>query len=604
MKLPDDLAAVFTTRASSPRRPRQDPASAPVRPSSREVGVILQPLGTVSTDQLDGYLSSPGVDSRPTEIVEYDDFGYRYNNRNLDDFDEGFKDNYTPLYFGVFMADNETEEQHKAREAEELRRCAARGYAPHHSPDRYDDDVDGVAAITSDLRRVDWPADFKPTRIEKYDGTTNPESWLTVYGLAIRAAGGDSKAMANYLPVALADFAWFWLHGLPRGTIRLWAELRDHFIANFQVTFERPGGSGSTNHKDRKRKPEELVATTIPSSRQRSRVNTFDKIMNSQCPHHPNSNHAAKDCFVYKQFAEQYAKNARKASDGDQSTSKKDDDDDAPTGFQDHRKELNHIFGGPLTYESKRKQKLTEWEINTVQLDTPQYLRWSETTIKFDRSDHPDRVVHPGRYPLVLDPVVRNIKLRRSLMDGGNALNILFAKTMDDMQIPRTELKPSNAPFHGVIRGLSATLLGQITLPVTFGTRENFRTENVCFEVADFETAYHAILGCPALAKFMAVPHYTYMMMKMPGPRGVISLWSNIKQAVTCDKERCEMAQTREITLAREEIRLAASTANEGEVPVTKMPKSGESDAKTKKIPLDPSDPTKTAVIGAELDCK
>ncbi len=172
------------------------------------------------------------------------------------------------------------------------------------------------------------------------------------------------------------------------------------------------------------------------------------------------------------------------------------------------------------------------------------------------------------------------------------------------MQIPRTELKPSNAPFHGVIPGLSATRLGQITLPVTFGTQENFRTENVCFEVADFETAYHAIPGRPAFAKFMAVPHYTYMMMKMPCPRGVISLRSDIKQAVTCDKESCEMAQTREIAIAREDIRLAATMASEGEVPSTKISKSGESEAKTKKIPLDPSDPTKTAVIGTELDCK
>jgi hypothetical protein len=106
------------------------------------------------------------------------------------------------------------------------------------------------------------------------------------------------------------------------------------------------------------------------------------------------------------------------------------------------------------------------------------------------------------------------------------------------------------------------------------------------------------------LAKFMAVPHYTYMMMKMSGPRGVISLQSDIKQAVTCDKESCEMAQTCEITLAREEIRLAASISTEGEVPATKMTKCGEGDAKTKKIPLDPSNPTKTAVIGTELDCK
>ncbi len=231
---------------------------------------------------------------------------------------------------------------------------------------------------------------------------------------------------------------------------------------------------------------------------------------------------------------------------------------------------------------------MTEREINAVQPDTPQYLRWSEIAIKFDRSDHPDRVVHPGRYPLVLDPVVRNVKLRRTLIDGGSALNILFAKTLDDMQIPRSELKPSNAPFHGVIPGLSATPLGQITLPVTFGTRENFRTENISFEVADFETAYHAILGRPALAKFMAVPHYTYMMMKMPGPRGVLSLRSDIKQAVTCDKESCDMAQTREMASAREDIRLAAATASEGEIPATKTSKSGESEAKTKKIPLDP----------------
>ncbi len=121
MKLPDDLAAVFTTRASSPRRSRWDPASASIQPSSREVGVILQPLGTVSTEQLDVYLSSPGVDSRPTEIIEYDDFGYRYDYRNLDDFDKDFEDNYTPLYFGIFMADNETEEQRQAQEAEEQR---------------------------------------------------------------------------------------------------------------------------------------------------------------------------------------------------------------------------------------------------------------------------------------------------------------------------------------------------------------------------------------------------------------------------------------------------------------------------------------------------
>ena len=106
------------------------------------------------------------------------------------------------------------------------------------SPD-YNDD--GVPAFTRDLRRVDWPSGFKPMGIDKYDGKTDPESWLTVYTLAISAAEGDSKAMANYLLVALADSARNWLTSLPRGSIDSWSELREHFIANFQGTFERPG---------------------------------------------------------------------------------------------------------------------------------------------------------------------------------------------------------------------------------------------------------------------------------------------------------------------------------------------------------------------------
>uniref|UniRef100_A0A0E0DNE3 Uncharacterized protein n=1 Tax=Oryza meridionalis TaxID=40149 RepID=A0A0E0DNE3_9ORYZ len=72
----------------------------------------------------------------------------------------------------------------------------------------------GIATFIRDLRRVDWPADFKPTGIEKYGGKIDPESWLTIYTLAIRAVGGDSKAMANYLHVALTDSARSWPLGL------------------------------------------------------------------------------------------------------------------------------------------------------------------------------------------------------------------------------------------------------------------------------------------------------------------------------------------------------------------------------------------------------
>jgi hypothetical protein len=78
-------------------------------------------------------------------------------------------------------------------------------------------------------------------------------------------------------------------------------------------------------------------------------------------------------------------------------------------------------------------------------------------------------------------------------------------------------LIPSKSPFYGIIPGNAAHPLGTVVLPVTFGTRENYRIEFIKFEVANFESSYHAILGRPALAKFMAVPHYVYLLLKMPG---------------------------------------------------------------------------------------
>jgi hypothetical protein len=67
-------------------------------------------------------------------------------------------------------------------------------------------------------------------------------------------------------------------------------------------------------------------------------------------------------------------------------------------------------------------------------------------------------------------------------------------------------LTPSRAPFYGIVPGNAATPLDLVVLPVTFGMKDNYRTEYIKFEVADFESSYHAILSRLALAKLMAVP--------------------------------------------------------------------------------------------------
>jgi hypothetical protein len=95
-------------------------------------------------------------------------------------------------------------------------------------------------------------------------------------------------------------------------------------------------------------------------------------------------------------------------------------------------------------------------------------------------------------------------------------------------------MTPCDEPFYGVVPGKAAYPIGRVCLPVTFGS-ENFRTEYLTFEVADFRSSYHTIFGQPMLAKFMAIPHHTYLIMKMPTPNGILSVLGDIMVSYNCE---------------------------------------------------------------------
>ena len=100
--------------------------------------------------------------------------------------------------------------------------------------------------------------------------------------------------------------------------------------------------------------------------------------------------------------------------------------------------------------------------------------------------------------------------------------------------------------------------LGQIDLPVTFGDQFNYRTETLTFEVVGFPRTFHAILGCPCYVKFMAVPNYTYLKLKMPGSRGVITVGTSFQHAYECEVKSCSHAAvvvaSKELATLREEV--------------------------------------------------
>ena len=123
-----------------------------------------------------------------------------------------------------------------------------------------------------------------------------------------------------------------------------------------------------------------------------------------------------------------------------------------------------------------------------------------------------------------MGPTIAGMTVPKVLIDGGVGLNIIFANTLKKIGLDFTSLLISiDVPFYGIVPSKAAMPLGQITFPVTFGTPNSFRTEFIKFEVANFESSYHTIFGRPALAKFMAIPPYPYLLLKMLGPNGVLS---------------------------------------------------------------------------------
>ena len=124
----------------------------------------------------------------------------------------------------------------------------------------------------------------------------------------------------------------------------------------------------------------------------------------------------------------------------------------------------------------------------------------------------------------MVDSIVSTKRLTKVLMDGGSGLNIMYVETLNAMVIGRTCIWPTRAPFHGIVPGKQAVPLRQIDLLITIGNMTNYRTETLTFEVVRFHGTYHTILGCPCYPKFMAIPNYTYLKLKMPSPSGVITI--------------------------------------------------------------------------------
>ena len=159
---------------------------------------------------------------------------------------------------------------------------------------------------------------------------------------------------------------------------------------------------------------------------------------------------------------------------------------------------------------------------------------------------------------MVLDPIIDGFHMTRVLMDGGSSLNLLYQDTVRKMSIDPSRVKLTKTTFKGVIPGVEARCTGSITLEVVFGSPNNFRSEELTFDIVPFRSGYHALLGRTAFARFNAVPHYAYLKLKMPGPRGVITVNGNTECSLRTEGRTTALAAEVQSGLLKQHYNLVA----------------------------------------------
>jgi hypothetical protein len=165
-------------------------------------------------------------------------------------------------------------------------------------------------------------------------------------------------------------------------------------------------------------------------------ANLFDKMLKESCPYHQGPiKHTLEECVMLRRYFHKAGPPAEggKAHDNDKEGNKTEEFPEVHECFM--------IYGGQVANASARHRKQERWEVCSVKVAAPVYLDWSDKPITFDHGDHPNRVPSPGKYPLVVDPVISNVRLTKVLMDGGSNLNIIYAETLG--------LLPVQRPFTG-----------------------------------------------------------------------------------------------------------------------------------------------------------
>jgi hypothetical protein len=183
--------------------------------------------------------------------------------------------------------------------------------------------------------------------------------------------------------------------------------------------------------------------------------------------------------------------------------------------------------------------------------------------------------------------------ITKILIDNGSQVEILFLATFDKMGFDRKQLREPSKPLYD-FGGKRIEPVEAITLPVSFGTPKNPRTEYITFDVIDMTYPYNAIFGRSLLNTFEAALHLTYVCLKIPATFGVITVFDTQQEARNIEKG---------FALGHKNVHFLREQPEQHETqPSAECRKVIKAEDEFQKVPLDPRVPDKTICISTKAN--
>jgi hypothetical protein len=154
-------------------------------------------------------------------------------------------------------------------------------------------------------------------------------------------------------------------------------------------------------------------------------------------------------------------------------------------------------------------------------------ITFTEQDFRLKSTDHNDA--------MVIEVNIARWVIEKVLEDNGSSADILFMKTFEKMSLSPHMLQPLEYPLLG-FGGKPIKPAGKISLTVSFRDLDNARTETLTFDVVDMYHPYFAIFGRGFINKIDTVIRQRFLCMKIPAPKGVITVFGNQQEARNIEK--------------------------------------------------------------------